>query len=78
MALKHSCRRELAQFVSHHVFSDKHLVKHFAVMDKERKADELRHYRTSSRPCLYWLARAGGILFVDFYKNLLVNVWSFF
>ena len=64
--------------MSHHVLGDENLVKHLAVMDHKRKADELRDYRTSSRPSLDRLARACGGLPVDLDKQLLVDERSFF
>ena len=63
--------------MSHHVFGNENLVKHLAVMDHKRKADKLRDYRTSSRPGLDRVARAGSGLPVDLDKQLLINERSF-
>ena len=78
MTFEYPCGRKLTQLVSHHVFGDKNLVKHLAVVDHKRKANELRDYRTSSRPGLDRLARADGVLPVDLGKQLLINERSFF
>jgi len=78
MTFEHPCGRKLTQLVPHHVFGYKNLVKHFAVVNHKRKANELRDYGTSSRPGLDRLARARGSLPVDLNKQLLINKRSFF
>jgi len=78
MTFEHPCERKLTQFVSDHIFGDKNLVKYFAVVDEKRKTDELWNYRAPSGPGFNRLARAGRSLFVDFDKQLLVNIRSFF
>jgi len=64
--------------VPNHILGDKDLMKHLAVVDQKRETDELGYYRTSSRPCFYWLTRTGFYLLVDLDKKFIINVWSFF
>ena len=64
--------------MSDHIFSDKNLVKHLAVVNHESEADKLRDYRTPSRPGLDRLTRAGGSLLVDLDEQLLIDERSFF
>ena len=78
MTLKRPCGRKFAQLMSHHILGNKNLMKYFTVVDQKRETHELRNYRASSCPGLYWLTRAGSSSFVDLDKQLLVNVWSFF
>ena len=61
-----------------HIFCDKNLVKHLAVMDHKRKANELRDYRTSSGPGLDRVARTFISLLVDLDEQLLINERPFF
>ncbi len=64
--------------MSDHIFGDKNLVKHLAVVDHERETDKLRDYRTPSCPGLDRLTRARSSLFVDLDEQLLINERSFF
>src|SRR4030042_2993868 len=78
MSSKNPCRREFSQFMSYHIFGNKNLMKHFAVIDHKRKTHKLRNYRTSSHPRLDWLTRTGLYLPVDLGKKLLINIRPFF
>ncbi len=64
--------------MSYHILGNKDLMKHLAIVDQKRKTDKLGNYRTSSCPCLNRLTRAGFCLLVDFDKQLIINIWSFF
>jgi len=64
--------------MSHHIFGDKNLVKHFAVVHHECETDKFRDYRASSRPGLDRLARARGSLLIDLDEQLLIDERSFF
>ena len=64
--------------MSHHIFGDKNLVKHLAIVDHKCEANELGDYRTPSCPGFDRLTRARSGLPVDLDEQLLVNVWSFF
>ena len=64
--------------MSHHIFGDKNLVKHLAVVDHKCEANELGDYRTPSCPGFDRLARARSTLPVDLDEQLLINKRSFF
>src|SRR5258708_6259317 len=52
MRLERSRQRELAQLVPDHVFRDVHRNVLFAVVDRDRQADEIRRDRRAPRPGL--------------------------
>ena len=71
-------RRKLAELVSHHVLSDKHLLVNLAVMHHKGMANKLRNYRAGSGPSGNGLLNAGVVLLVDLRVKLRVDVRTFF
>src|SRR5207248_2923959 len=77
MPLENPRRRELAQFVTHHVFRDEQPHKLFAVMDHERMSDEIRNHGAIARPGFDRLASAALVHTFDAGQQALVDIRSF-
>ena len=67
-------RGKLTEFVTDHVFSDKHLEVLLTVVNHKCKAYELRHDGAGTRPCLDRIPFATRQLVFDLLKHARVDV----
>ena len=73
MTLEHSRKREFAQFVSHHVFSDENRIENLTVVHEEGLPDKFRSDCGTARPGLNWPLDSGIVDFVDLFEEVLLD-----
>jgi hypothetical protein len=70
--------RKFTKLMTNHIFCDINRDKFFPVMHGKRMSNKIRHYRRTPGPRFQHLLLPVHIHVLDFFKQLLVNVRSFF
>ena len=78
MLLERARQGKLTQAVSDHVFSDKHRIEHFAVMDVKGQPDKIRRDHRAARPGFDRLLGLGLLGFTNLFQEVAVDERPFF